>query len=110
MSHEAQEADANLIEIARLRAELEQAQADIAAYRRIIDVLSRAGDIASVRGVASAALVQFRPGAQILTELEAARAVVEAARCVVTHKNRNECARIDNALYDYDEVLKAGGE
>lgn len=42
------------------------------------------------------------PGAPLLAELDAARKVVEAARCVVTHKNRNECAKIDAALIAYD--------
>lgn len=39
-------------------------------------------------------------------ELSLCRAVIAAARCVITHRNRNECVKIDNALRDYDETMK----
>lgn len=97
-SHEISLADANMAEVARLhsklidlRAALEQkdqailaerrardlALADTAAYRRVLEVLSRAGDVASVRGVALAALTKLSAGAQLLAELDAARAYLD---------------------------------
>jgi hypothetical protein len=48
------------------------------------------------------------PGAALTIRFNRGKAVVEAARCLVTHKNRNECAKIDTALAAYDAPLKEG--
>lgn len=40
-------------------------------------------------------------------EIARLRDVLDAARCVITHKNRNECLRIDNAIIIYDAGTKA---
>lgn len=45
--------------------------------------------------------------AALVRELVYARAVVAAARCLITHTNRNECVKIDNALLDYDAAVRA---
>lgn len=107
-----------LAEIARLRARAEQAEAlaltlqsqrdraeaDAAAYRRIIDVLSRAGDLSSMRGVASAALARLHPGTALLAELEAARAIVKTLRM---HRDAGGEVwhSIDADLAAYDEAI-----
>lgn len=129
MTHQAQEADANLAEIRRLRTRIghllddveqmrreiaaerrarELAEADAAAYRRIIDVLSRAGDFASLRGVASAALVKFQPGAALLAELEAARELKEWAR--KWQRDHIVSLEMIRAMDAMDAARKAGDE
>lgn len=136
-SHEISLADANMAEIARLhsklislRQELEQkdqailaerrardlALADTAAYRRVLEVLSRAGDVASVRGVALAALTKIQAGAPLLAELDAARAVVAAARTGFgTEEDIRRAYAFDptfltNCIRAYDAIMKASNQ
>lgn len=101
MTDDALMADANLAEIARLTTQVRDlydvikqmraalaserrartlAESDSAAYRRMIAVLARAGDLDTVRGVAGAALTTLRPGAALLAELEAARELKDWTR------------------------------
>lgn len=126
MSDDALIADANLAEIARLRSELkgmhheyeqqreslvseraarELAEADAAAFRRVVEVLSRAGDLASVRGVARTALSRVGAGAQLLAELKAACEIVATLR-QHWHAGGEVWRSIDQDLATYDAAVK----
>lgn len=92
MSHEINEADGNIREIQRLRGLLAQAEADASALREAGDrfhyavVMNRAFDdrydqLTIERSKMLMDLVKAKhPGAALLSELEAARTVIQLAR------------------------------
>lgn len=133
-SHEISLADANMAEVARLhsklidlRAALEQKDQAILAERRardlaladtaaLIRALEQAAEMFTIKGarvVARDALVADHPGAQLLAELDAARAVVAAARTGFgTEEDIRRAYAFDptfltNCIRAYDAAMKA---
>ncbi len=127
MSHEAQEANANLTEIARLHAELECAEIARKAWTER-GALAEANNLALRQAIWSAhfdihyrhkdnwtweecpkptcyplheALASDHPGAALLTELEMARAVVQALRGIQVN-----WPPLTKALAAYDAATK----
>lgn len=92
-------------DIAALRRRSEHAESDAAALRvalgRLLMFVASGRHISDAdRALISDTMASDRPGARLLIELEAARAVVDAARS-------HDWGNIGDALYTYDAAVKA---